>query len=130
MYFSFCKLLIINELKPIFINFHSFHSFKCTWSTRSIPYLPYNNSLFTFSAIKMAVHYTYSYSALPKVVMVRNKKFYKFRWGAGQNFRSTLNKHTTTRKLLPKRICRKPYTPKTQLIIFFGYICIRAKVFG
>ncbi len=65
-YFSFCKLLIIKEIKPIFIDFHTFHSFKCTWSIRirSIPYLPYNNGLFTFYGIKMAVHCTYSYSAL------------------------------------------------------------------
>ncbi len=54
----------MEEIKPIFIDFHTFRSFKCTWSIPSIPYLPYNNGLFTFSAIKMAVHYTYSYSAL------------------------------------------------------------------
>ncbi len=55
------------EIKPIFIDFHTFHFFKCTWSIHSIPYLLYNNGLFTFSAIKMAVHYTYSYSAVTTV---------------------------------------------------------------
>ncbi len=57
----------MKEIKPIFVDFHTFHFFKCTRSIRSTPYLPYNNGLFTFSAIKMAVHYTYSCSALPQV---------------------------------------------------------------
>ncbi len=37
------------------------------WSIHSSPYLAYNNGLFTFSAIKMAVQYIYSYSALVKL---------------------------------------------------------------
>ncbi len=34
------------------------------WSIPFIPYLPYNNGLFTLSTIKMTVHCTYSYSTL------------------------------------------------------------------